>query len=103
MPDGIQAKLDLGNDIAISVVSMKESDTQYGGLYGNASQGTYEVAVFRKVTMLPLSPFDDVLGWQTEADINELMGKLQGDLVKVSNFIDELYLERSEGRSELIS
>ena len=63
VPNGIQAKLNLGNDIEISVVSMRERDGEYGGLYGDASEGTYEVAVFRFNDMLPLRAFDDVLGW----------------------------------------
>ena len=101
VPDGVQAKLDLPHKLEMSVVSMRSSNTRYGGLYGNASNGTYEVAVFRKDSMLPLGAFDDVLGWQTEADINELMSGLQGGLVEVSNFIDQLYLDRADGRKEL--
>ena len=45
--DGVQARLDLGNGLQISVVAMKDKDQSFGGLYGNASKGTYEVAVFR--------------------------------------------------------
>tara|TARA_B100001167_G_C16692205_1_gene267573 strand:+ start:45 stop:404 length:360 start_codon:yes stop_codon:yes gene_type:complete len=97
--DGIQAKLNLGNDIEISVVSMKNREQQFGGLYGNASEGTYEVAVFRNNDMLPLSPFDDVIGWQTEDEITELMGNLQGDLY--AQFIANLYITRDESREEL--
>ena len=67
--DGIQARLDLGNGFEISVVSMKNKEKQYGGLYGNASQGTYEVAMFHNDSMLPLASFDDVLGWQDEVAI----------------------------------
>ena len=99
VPNGIQAKLDLGNNIEISVVSMKEKDGEYGGLYGDASEGTYEVAVFRNNDMLPLSPFDDVIGWQTEDEITELMSQLQGD--GVNDFIAELYISRDESRKEL--
>jgi hypothetical protein len=100
-PDGIQATLGLGNDINISVVSMKNGNTQYGGLYGNASQGTYEVAVFRNDSMLPLSIFDDVLGWQTEDEVTELMSNLQKKSYQA--FIANLYIERDESRGELIS
>jgi len=57
-PDGVQAILSLGNDLSISVVSMKSKGTQYGGLYGDASNGTYEVAVFHNDSMLPLSPWE---------------------------------------------
>ena len=45
--DGVQARLGLGNDLELSVVAMKDKDQSFGGLYGNASKGTYEVAVFR--------------------------------------------------------
>ena len=99
VPNGIQVKLNLGNDIEISVVSMRERDGEYGGLYGDASEGTYEVAVFRNNDMLPLSPFDDVIGWQTEEEVTELMGHFQGDLY--AQFIANLYITRDESRAEL--
>ncbi len=99
VPNGIQAMLDLGNNVEISVVSMKERDGQYGGLYGDASEGTYEVAVFHHNSMIPLSPFDDVIGWQTEDEISELMANLQGDLRP--QFIANLYISRDESRAEL--
>ena len=89
-PDGIQAIMSLGNDLSISVVSMKNSNTQYGGLYGDASNGTYEVAVFYLGSMLPLTPCDDVIGWQTKDEITELMARFQGDAVDVLNEIAEL-------------
>jgi len=95
-PDGIQATMGLGNDLNISVVSMKSKGTRYGGLYGDASNGTYEVAVFHLDNMLPLSPFDDVLGWQTEDDLNELMGSLQGRQADVAGAIAEMYNARNE-------
>jgi len=97
--NGIQAKLDLGNNIEISVVSMKERDGEYGGLYGDASEGTYEVAVFRNNDMLPLGAFDDVLGWQTEDEVTELMGNLQKKSYQA--FVANLYIERDESRKEL--
>jgi hypothetical protein len=100
-PKGVQAKLDLGNDIEISVVSMKGKEEEFGGLYGSVTEGTYEVAVFRNNTMLPLAPSDDVRGWQTEDDLTELMGNLQGDREMIFDFIDGLHLTRSEMRSYL--
>jgi len=98
-PDGIQARLNLGNNIEISVVAMRNGLTQYGGLYGNASAGTYEVAVFHNDSMLPLSSFDEVLGWQTEDDLNKLMANLQGYFR--AQFIANLYIERDEARADL--
>ena len=99
--NGVQAKLDLGNGIEISVVSMKKKEGEFGGLYGDVSEGTYEVAVFQGNAMQPLSAWDDVIGWQTKAEITELMGKLQGEQDDVSAFIDQLHLAKSEKRSDL--
>ena len=100
-PDGVQAILSLGNDLSISVVSMKSKGTQYGGLYGDASNGTYEVAVFHKNDMLPLNSFDDVLGWQTEDEVTELMGNLQGRQADVAGFIEQMHEHKKEARAEL--
>ncbi len=99
--NAIQAKLDLGNGIQISVVSHKDNEPSFGGLYGNASNGTYEVAVFQDDDFVPLSTADDVIGWQTKDDINDLMSKLQGNPDKVGDFIDGLHLAKSEMRSYL--
>jgi len=96
--NGVQAKLNLGNGLEISVVSMKNGGY---GLYGDVSEGTYEVAVFQGNTMQPLSPWDDVIGWQTEDDITQLMSKLQGKPQNVHSFIDQLHLAKSEKRSDL--
>jgi hypothetical protein len=95
--NGVQAKLDLGNGLEISVVSMKSG----GGLYGDVTEGTYEVAVFQSNNMLPLSPFDDVLGWRTEDELTELMGELQGKPEDIHSFIEQLHLTKSETRAEL--
>jgi hypothetical protein len=51
--------------------------------------------------MIPLSSADDVLGWQTADQLNELMSNLQGDSVKVNDFISNLHLKKSEMRSYL--
>ena len=100
-PNGVQAKLDLGNSLEISVVSMKSKHQGYGGLYGDVSAGTYEVAVFQNNDMLPLSPYDDVRGWQTEDELTELMNNLQGNKVDVAGFIAFLYTEKDEARADL--
>jgi len=98
-PNGVQAKLDLGNNTQISVVSMKDKETEFGGLYGSVKAGTYEVAVFHNESMVPLSPWDDVIGWQTEDEISELMANLQGDFK--AQFIANLYISRDESRNDL--
>ena len=99
--NAIRATLDLGNGIQISVVAHKDNQPSFGGLYGDASKGTYEVAVFHNDDFVPLSPADDVLGWQTKDDINDLMSKLQGNPDKVGDFIDGLHLAKSKMRSYL--
>ena len=99
--NGVQAKLDLGNDLEISVVSMKKREGEFGGLYGDVTEGTYEVAVFHNNSMTPLSPWDDVIGWQTETEITELMANLQGRQADVAGFIAQLYVTRDESREDL--
>ena len=96
--DGVQARLDLGNGLQISVVAMKDKDQSFGGLYGNASKGTYEVAVFGNAySILPIASYDDVLGWQTKDDINKLMDNLQGD--GANDFIDNLHLAKDNWKA----
>ena len=96
--DGIQARLDLGNGFEISVVSMKDKEKQFGGLYGNASKGTYEVAMYPNNSMLPLASFDDVLGWQDEVAITRLMREAQQNGVAWVNLLQEI---RAEHNAEL--
>ena len=99
--NGVQASLDLGNDLTISVVSMKKRKGEFGGLYGNVTEGTYEVAVFHNNNMLPLGAFDDVKGWQTEDELTELMGNLQGRQADVAVFIEQMHEHKKEARAEL--
>ena len=97
--NGVQAKLDLGNGLEISVVSMKKREGEYGGLYGDVTEGTYEVAVFRDNEMLPLNATDDVRGWQTEDELTELMANLQKKSYQA--FIANLYISRDEWNKEI--
>ena len=97
--NGMQALLQVG-DFRVSVVSMKgENPKTYGGLYGNASQGTYEVAVFEGNDMLPLHIYDDVRGWQTEDELNELLASLQAD--DAQGFVQKLRDDKQEYRKEM--
>ena len=96
--DGVQAKLDLGNGFEISVVSMKNKEEQFGGLYGNASKGTYEVAVFHEGSMTPLSAYDDVIGWQDEVAITRLMKEIHQNGVAWLKLLQEI---RDEYRKEM--
>jgi hypothetical protein len=98
--DGIQAKLDLGNGFEISVVSMKNKAPVVGKLYGNASNGTYEVAVFHNDKMLPLAKHDDVLGWQDEVAVTRLMGEAQKNGVA---WVDLLHELRNDYTQSLLS
>tara|TARA_R100000742_G_C4227752_1_gene49998 strand:- start:313 stop:684 length:372 start_codon:yes stop_codon:yes gene_type:complete len=98
--DGVQARLKVG-DFEVSVVSMKTaSGTGFGGLYGDASNGTYEVAVFGdNGTMLPLTPYDDVKGWQSVDDLNDLLKDLQSD--EVDAFVQGLTDKKDEHLKEM--
>ena len=98
VPNGVQAKLDLGNGFEISVVSMKDKEEQFGGLYGNASKGTYEVAVFHNGNMTPLSVYDDVIGWQDEVAITRLMKEVHQNGVAWLKLLQEV---RDEHNAEL--
>ncbi len=96
--NGVQAKLDLGNGFEISVVSMKDNEPSFGGLYGNASKGTYEVAVFHDGNMTPLSVYDDVIGWQDEVAITRLMKEVHQNGVAWLKLLQEV---RDEHRKEM--
>ncbi len=84
---GVQAKLDLGNGFEISVVSMKDGGSS---LYGNMSEGTYEVAVFYNDEMTPLAKYDDVIGWQDEVAITRLMKEVQTNSVAWLDLLHEI-------------
>lgn len=63
----VQARLDLGNDIEISVVGGD-------GLYGDGKT-TFEVAAFYKTlnTFAPMPDGSDVSGWNTEEQVTEII------------------------------
>jgi hypothetical protein len=96
--DGIMAKLNLGNDFEVSVVSMLDKDGSFGSLYGNASKGTYEVAMFYKNDMIPLGLHDDVLGWQSKDQVTKHMADAQQNGVA---WLDLLQKLRKDARDEL--
>jgi len=100
--DGLQGKLDLGDGLELSVV-------QGEGLYGSADDGDYEIAVFNtneksymtiddeRIEMgnafVPLSIYDDVLGWRTPDEIDALVTEIQEDSKK---FLDKKHEEKQE-------
>jgi len=91
----VQATLDFGNGLSISVVAGKDGRR---GLYGSVEEDLYEVAIFDKNGMIPLSPSDDVVGWQSPAQVSILMAKAQ---VEGSVWVDELIEEKAEFRRYL--
>jgi hypothetical protein len=73
-PNGIdgavQAKLVLDNNITLSVVGGS-------GLYGDGTE-SFEVGAWYNDTndWIRLSEHDDVIGWQSKEDINQIIQKL---------------------------
>ena len=66
------AQMDLGNGYKISVVGGGR------GLYGDG-ETTFEVAMFDRMNeMIILGETDQVLGWQTIEEINEIIKKFDG-------------------------
>jgi hypothetical protein len=73
-PGGVQAKVFFANGYGASVICGPET-------YGN-KDGLYELAVLRGTEAdwklcydTPIT--DDVLGWQTEEDISDVLGKIE--------------------------
>ena len=84
--DGLHAKLNFDNGYGVSVVRFKiGSNPIIGSLAQNDEYGSYtdnedewEVAVFKDGDICYSTDItDDVLGNQTEEDIDEVMAKLQ--------------------------
>ena len=72
---GILGQMDLDNGYKISVVGGGK------GLYGDGKK-TFEVAVFdRTGEMIMLSENDQVLGWQTMDQVNEVIKKFDTEPV----------------------
>ena len=66
---GVIAQMPLDNGYTISVVGGRQ------GLYGDGEE-TFEVAVFDRMNeMIALSEHDQVLGWQTKEEINQIIEK----------------------------
>ena len=72
---GILGQMELGNGYKISVVGGGR------GLYGDGKK-TFEVAVFDRMgEMIMLSENDQVLGWQTVDQVNEVIKKFDTEPV----------------------
>ena len=67
----VQARLRLNENVEVSVVGGGT------GLYGDGVE-TFEIAAFDSSgNFIKLANNDDVLGWQSVAEINEIMAKFQ--------------------------
>ena len=93
--DAVQARLDFGNGLEISVIAGK-GDRR--GLYGSLEEDLYEVAIYDKNGMIPLSPSDNVVGWQSPDQVSALMAKAQ---VEGSVWVDELIADKEEFKRDL--
>jgi hypothetical protein len=93
--NAVQARLDLGNGLEISVIAGLDN---HKGLYGSLEEDLYEVAIYNENGMIPLSPSDDVVGWQSPAQVSILMAKAQNE---GSIWVDELIEDKAEFRRDL--
>lgn len=67
--DGVQARMDFKNGYGVSVI-------KFNGSYGYPN--FWEVAVMYKGSLTYDTPItDDVLGWQTEDDVTNVMKQVQ--------------------------
>jgi hypothetical protein len=65
IPGAIQGRYKFRNDWSISVVAGLPGS----GLYGNVTDNTYEVAIFRPNGNMT----EDVIGWNTKAEVSAMM------------------------------
>jgi len=65
IPGAIQARYIFSNGWSISVVSGLPGS----GLYGNVTDNTYEVAIYRPNGNMT----EDVIGWNTKAEVSAMM------------------------------
>ena len=93
--DAVQARLDLGNGLEISVIAGIDNKR---GPYGSLEEDLYEVVIYNENGMIPLSPYDDVVGWQSPAQVSILMAKAQNE---GSIWVDELIEDKAEFRRDL--
>ena len=105
--DGIRAYLEFGpvekqgvnegkHRYAISVVANKNGD---GSFYGNVEDDEYEVGMFHHGAWIPLSVSDDVLGWQSPAQVSKHMRDAQ---LNDFAWVTLLHSLREDHRKELL-
>ena len=77
-PAGIMGKIDLGNDVEISIIMLEYS---YGG-----TQGLWEIACFDKNGQVDLECLDhDVVGYLTFTELETKIREIQEELNNNSN------------------
>ena len=81
------ARLDLGNNIEISVIGGE-------GCYGNG-ETHFEIAFFYRGKLAPIDLYDDVLGWQSKEEVSHYMELAQRDGVE--------WIRSLEARREQVS
>jgi hypothetical protein len=70
LPGGIQGHIKLSNGVTVSVVAGPL-------LYGDIDDDTWEVAARKEDGVrLRLGDYDDVVGWQTREEVNEIIHRL---------------------------
>jgi len=81
-------------------ISVVQNLNDGNGLYGHINDNTYEVAMWfqDRDTMLPLTRFDDVLGWQTPDQVTKLMHQAQ---LNDFAWVTLLHQLRDDSRKEL--
>jgi hypothetical protein len=88
----IRGVLDLGGGLELSVV-------QGDHLYGDAGTDTFELALFKDDDFVPMSVYDDVLGWLSPNDIDVILIEIQKDSQK---FLEKKQEEKEKYREELL-
>jgi hypothetical protein len=67
---GLQGQIKLSNGVTVSVVAGPR-------LYGDIDDDTWEVAAWKEDGVwLRLAEYDDVVGWQTREQVNEIICRL---------------------------
>ena len=94
MPGHYQSKLDLGNGLTLSVVY---GASTYSDVTEDGTPETYEVALFFGNDFVPLASCDDVLGWRTVSEVEELIHQAQTD----EHFVKKLIDAKAEYTAEL--
>ena len=94
-PNAVHGHLHLGNQFEISVIASLDGRR---GVYGDLEQDLYEVAIYYKNEIVPVSPYGDVVGWQSPAQVSILMAKAQNE---GSIWVDELIEDKEELRRDL--